>query len=167
MLSLFNNNGIPIGNLTSQIFANIYMNEFDQFVKHTLKVKYYARYTDDFVIVSESEEYLKNLLVKLKEFLSEKLRLELHPNKVSITRHSKGIDFLGYVVFPHHILVRPKTRKRMIKKLKQKVDSYKRGLVSKDNLMQSLQSYLGVLSHADTYEFTESLKNNFWFWVNE
>ncbi len=74
--------GIPIGNLTSQLFANIYLNEFDQFVKHELKVKYYCRYTDDFVIVSSNAKYLQKLLPPIQEFLENNLKLKLHPNKV-------------------------------------------------------------------------------------
>lgn len=86
--NLFKRRGVPIGNLTSQIFANIYMNEFDQFIKHKLKVKYYARYTDDFIIISANRTYLKNLIIPIQEFLMTKLCLELHPNKVLIAKHN-------------------------------------------------------------------------------
>lgn len=165
-LSLFNR-GIPIGNLTSQIFANIYMNEFDQFVKHILKVKYYARYTDDFLIISENKNYLEKLLPRLQLFLSDKLKLELHPNKVTIRKYHQGIDFLGYVIFPHYRLLRTKTRKRILRNLKRKTNDCKKGLISEKSLTSSLQSYLGVLSHANTYKLKESLRNQFWFWLNE
>ena len=143
------------------------MNEFDQFIKHSLKVKYYARYTDDFVIVSESESYLKQLLEPIKAFLKEKLKLELHPNKVTIRKYHHGIDFLGYVILPHHIKLRTKTKKRILKKLNHKINEYKSGLIDKPTLLASLSSYLGVLSHSDAYRLTEEIKNNFWFRLNE
>jgi hypothetical protein len=116
--NLFQAKGVPIGNLTSQLFANIYMNEFDQFVKHELKIKRYARYTDDFVIVSSDRSYLVELIEPVKQFLGEQLMLELHPKKISIRPYGQGIDFLGYVALPHHISVRTKTRRRVFRKLK-------------------------------------------------
>lgn len=158
---LFCKKGVPIGNLTSQIFANIYMNEFDQFIKHKLKVKYYARYTDDFIVVSKNKEYLVNLIPQINEFLNKNLELELHPKKVEIIPYHKGVDFLGYVVFPHHILVRKKTKKRIVNKLTLKLSQYQEGIIEKKTFQASLQSYLGVLSHANAYQFSENLKNNF------
>lgn len=158
---LFCKKGVPIGNLTSQIFANIYMNEFDQFVKHKLKIKYYARYTDDFVIISRDREYLLSLISVVSEFLGNVLKLELHPKKVEIISYHKGVDFLGYVVFPHHILIRKKTKKRVIKKLTLRLEQYQEGSIEKKTFLASFQSYLGVLSHANAYKFSENLKNNF------
>ena len=142
------------------------MNEFDQFVKHTLKIKNYARYTDDFIIISENRDYLEKLLPKLQLFLSDELKLSLHPNKVTIKKHIEGVDFLGYIIFPYFRLVRIKTRNRIIRKLKNKIWDYKLGFISKISLEQTFQSYLGVLSHANTYELSEKLKNQFWFWLN-
>ena len=141
------------------------MNEFDQFVKHILKVKYYVRYTDDFLIISDNNKYLEDLLPKLQLFLKEKLKLEIHPQKMSIEKYQRGIDFLGYIVFPHHKLIRIKTKKRIIRNLKLRVSDYKEGCISEISLEQSIQSYLGVLSHADTHEFKEWLKNKIWFWL--
>jgi len=129
--SLFSRKGIPIGNLTSQLFANIYMNEFDQFVKHELKVKKYVRYTDDFVIVSSSLKYLNDLLPKIQTFLNNELKLELHPSKISIRKAKQGVDFLGYVILPWHTLLRTRTKKRMIRR----VNSV------------NLSSYMGLLRH--------------------
>ena len=152
--------------MTSQIFANIYLNEFDQFIKHTLKVKNYARYTDDFIIVSENRNYLENLLPQLRSFLSKTLKLEIHPQKVTIREYHTGVDFLGYVIFPHYRLLRVKTKRRIIRNIKKKIDAYKRGFIFERNLEQSFQSYLGVLSHANTYRLGEYLKNQYWFWKN-
>ena len=94
--------GLPLGNLTSQLLVNIYMNEFDQFAKHTLKAKYYVRYADDFVFLSENRDWLVSLLPRISSFLHDSLTLELHPNKVSIETLSSGVDFLGWVHFPDH-----------------------------------------------------------------
>lgn len=165
--SLFDKTGIPIGNLTSQLFANIYMNELDQFVKHKLKVSYYARYTDDFVIVSQSKEELRSILGPVREFLFSTLKLKLHPNKVSIRKLHNGVDFLGYIVLPHYKLMRTKTKRRINKGMLQKVKEYKRGKVDQDSVEKSLHSYLGALSHADTFRSREDLINLCWFLVND
>jgi RNA-directed DNA polymerase len=143
------------------------MNEFDQFVKHKLKVKYYCRYTDDFVIVSDNRQYLENLLPKIGTFLGNKLRLKLHPEKVSIRKYQQGVDFLGYIVLPHHRKVRTKTKNRIFKKLKTRVREFKNGLISEETLLQSLNSYLGVFSHANCHDMEQDLKNNFWYWLSE
>lgn len=149
--------------MTSQLFANIYLNEFDQFVKHILKVNYYIRYTDDFVIVSENRDYLEKFLPPINEFLEKKLALRLHPKKIIIRKLHQGIDFLGYVVFPKHKLLRTKTCRRIFVKIQKRIKEYNNGLITKVTLEQSLQSYLGVLSHADTYKLREKLLNEFWF----
>jgi len=159
--------GIPIGNLTSQLFANIYMNEFDQFVKHTLKVRFYARYTDDFVIVSNDRNYLHRLLPLLEKSLSEQLELFLHLDKILTSPYSVGIDFLGQIVFPHHRIIRAKTRKRIWMKLRARAELCRVGVITKECAYQSLQSYLGVLSHTDAYGLSENLKNQFWFWLGD
>lgn len=158
----YNHRGLPIGNLTSQLFANVYMNGFDQFMKHELKVKHYVRYTDDFVIVADNKEYLLTLLPYIAKFLDAELGLTLHPHKVSIRKFRQGIDFLGYIVLPHHILLRTKTKRRIIRKLDQRVAEYIKGTISDETFNQSLQSYLGVLQRADAYKITEQLKNSIW-----
>ncbi|QQG45419.1 MAG: group II intron reverse transcriptase domain-containing protein [Candidatus Sungiibacteriota bacterium] len=165
--NLFQAKGLPIGNLTSQLFANIYLNEFDQFVKHRLKIKNYVRYTDDFVIISDSKTFLENLIEPIRKFLHDRLALELHPRKVSIRKLHWGVDFLGYIVLPHHRLLRRKTKQRILRKLHKRVSEYKSGIITKRTLEQSLQSYLGVLSHANTHKFGNELKNKFWFWLSE
>jgi len=88
--------GLPLGNLTSQLLVNAYINEFDQYVKHKLKAKYYIRYADDFVILSQDKQWLECLIPKIAAFLNKRLELELHPQKVSISAFASGIDFLGY-----------------------------------------------------------------------
>ncbi|MGC9610948.1 MAG: reverse transcriptase/maturase family protein [Minisyncoccia bacterium] len=154
--------GIPIGNLTSQLFANVYMNELDQFVKHRLKVKHYVRYTDDFALVSENREELKNLLIPISEFLENELALKLHPNKSILRSICQGADFLGYVIFPKHRIIRTKTKHRMFRKLEKRMEEYKAGDITKLNFEQSINSYLGVLSHANAHRLQEELLNRFW-----
>lgn len=127
--------GLPLGNVTSQLFSNIYLNEFDQFAKHELKTKYYARYCDDFVIVNQNREMFESFIPKIRQFLSEKLSLELHPNKIVLRKARQGIDFLGYVVLPHRKVLRTKTKRRMFKR------------ISKDTKPEIIASYLGMLSH--------------------
>ncbi len=159
--------GIPIGNLTSQLFANLYMNEFDAFVKQELKVSRYLRYTDDFIVVSADKEYLAGLLPVMQRFLRDRLALELHPSKISIRKYAQGIDFLGYVALPGHMAVRTKTKKRMFRKLKERVRQYKNGAIKEETLFGSLRSYMGVLSHADASQLEEEVKNDFWFRLKE
>jgi len=130
-------------------------------------VMYYARYTDDFIIVSDDRNYLEKLLLPIQSFLQEKLRIELHPEKVLIRKYHHGVDFLGYVALPHHIALRTKTKKRMMWKLRDKMTEYKNITIDKSTLLATFQSYLGILSHADAYRFTEDNKNKFWFRLNE
>lgn len=133
--------GLPLGNLTSQLLVNVYMNEFDQFVKHELKIKYYIRYADDFVLLSRSKRYLEELITQIQIFLREVLKLQLHSNKVSIKTFASGVDFLGWIHFSTHRVIRTSTKRRVFNKLKR--NSYKQ---------ESLQSYLGLLSHGNSYK---------------
>lgn len=160
---LFTRRGLPIGNLTSQLFANVYMNEFDQFMKKELKIGNYVRYTDDFIAVSESEDFLKELIPKIQDFLRGHLNLELHPSKVTIGKYRRGVDFLGYVSFPHYRSLRKRTERRMIRKLDEKIEMVKKGQITNESLRQTLQSYLGALSHATARRLSRNLSNRVWF----
>lgn len=141
--------GLTLGNLTSQLLVNIYMNEFDQYMKHVLKTKYYIRYADDFVILSQDKKYLEGVLLKIEKFLDEKLKLKLHSDKVFIKTLNSGVDFLGWVHFPKHKTLRTVTKKRMFKKL------------ARESKEEVVQSYLGLLSHGDTYRLKETVINMF------
>jgi retron-type reverse transcriptase len=160
---LFNRRGVPIGNLTSQLFANIYMNEFDQFIKQKLGVKYYVRYTDDFIILSADINYLRELLSPIHKFLRSDLGLSLHPKKVHIDKISQGTDFLGYVLLPHYRQLRERTERRVWRKINMKWENFRNGQISKLSLEQTVNSYLGVLSHANTYRICQEIKNRLWF----
>ena len=133
--------GIPLGNLTSQLFANIYLNVFDQFAKHQLKAKHYVRYADDFVILSDNLAWLESLIPLIEMFLAEKLCLRLHPDKIYIKTLNSGVDFLGIVSFSHHKIIRTKTKRRVLR------------LVNEKNL----PSYLGICRHANAYEVEQKI----------
>lgn len=137
--------GLPLGNLTSQLFVNIYMNEFDKFVKHKLKAKYYTRYADDFIIFSENKNLLEDQIPIIRQFLHEKLRLELHPDKVFIKTLASGVDFLGWVHFPYHRVLRTSTKRRMLKRLRE------------NNSPETRASYKGLLKHGNTYKLVQKI----------
>lgn len=137
--------GLPLGNLTSQLFANIYMNKLDQFMKHKLKVKDYIRYADDFVVLSQNKEYLKNIIPKIESFLKNNLKLEIHFDKTSIKTIYSGQDFLGWINFQDHRTLRITTKRRMLKRIK-----------SNPNL-ETINSYLGLLGHGNTGKIKEKI----------
>lgn len=139
--------GLPLGNLTSQLFCNVYMNEFDQLVKHRLKAKHYIRYADDFVFLSENRGSLEELLPKVSEFLKMRLKLLLHPDKVYVKTFGSGIDFLGWVHFPKHRIPRTVTRKRVMRR------------IAVHPTEQTLQSYLGLLKHGNAYQLRQEVMN--------
>jgi len=142
--------GLPLGNLTSQLFANVYMNVFDQWIKHKLKTKHYIRYADDFVVFSRDKKWLENIIESMREFLLSKLNLTLHPTKISLKTHASGVDFLGWVHFPDYKKLRIKTKQRMFRKLANRP------------LPEVLQSYLGLFSHGDTFQVENDLRNVYW-----
>lgn len=118
--SLFNNpveKGLPIGSLSSQFFANLYLNELDQFCKHILKIKYYIRYVDDIIIVADNPTTLNNYKASIQQFLKEQLHLSLHPKKTILQHTAKGINFLGYIIRKDYILVRRRTIRSFKKRL--------------------------------------------------
>ena len=138
--------GLPLGNVTSQLFINVYMNEFDQFLKLKLKIRYCIRYADDFVILSDNKQYLVNLIPRIAEFLKINLNLSLNEKKVFIQPLSSGVDFLGWVHFPYHRVLRTSTKRRMFKRLKQ------------NSSKETLASYLGLLKHGNTYKLIKKME---------
>ena len=142
--------GLPLGNLTSQLFANVYMHRFDEWVKHTLKSKYYIRYADDFIFLSDDRKWLLGTLPQIREVLHRRLRLLLHPDKVILKTFASGVDFLGWVHFPDHRVLRTKTKRRMFQKIKASPTA------------ESLQSYLGLLGHGNTAKMRRCLLGEYW-----
>lgn len=135
--------GLPLGNLTSQLFVNIYMNEFDQFIKHKLKQKYYIRYADDFIFLSSNRKDLIDIIKPINDFLKERLFLTIHPKKLYLSTLASGVDYLGVINFPQYRVLRTKTKKRILRLANH----------------QNLPSYLGVLKHANTFQLENVLLN--------
>ncbi len=131
--------GLPLGNLTSQLLVNIYMHEFDMYVKQELKAKYYIRYADDFVFFSDDRSYLERLLPLLHKFLNTRLKLLLHEHKVYIKTFATGVDFLGWAHSPYHRQIRTTTKRKIIRKMK----GYPKP--------ETVNSYRGLLLHGDTH----------------
>ena len=168
------NKGFPIGNLTSQLFGNIYLNDFDHFICHKLGTKYYGRYVDDFVIVHHNKKYLKSIVPVLNQYLQDSLFLKLHPKKIYLQHFSKGVVFLGRIIKPHRIYISSRTKNGFYKKIQ-----YWNNFISKnkkideENLklfISCMNSYLGMLNHYDTYKLrkkilTQNLSAYFWNYV--
>ncbi len=142
--------GIPIGNLTSQFFANLYLNDFDHYVKEQLRVKYYIRYCDDFVVFANSKKELNHIKVEIQNFLNTE-RLKLHENKTRVYRTTEGVDFLGYRIYPEYIKVRKSIVKAYRKRLKTLERNYSKGKIGLDKVKASLMSWIGHVKHANSY----------------
>jgi retron-type reverse transcriptase len=147
--SLTPGKGLPLGNLTSQLLVNIYMNEFDQYMKNSLKIKFYIRYADDFVILSDGRRELEELVIVIAKFLESTLKLQLHPNKVSIQTVASGVDFLGWVHFPRHMVLRTATKKRMMRR------------IVENPTEETYRSYLGLLQHGNAHNLRKGLSNTY------
>lgn len=152
--------GLPIGNLTSQFFANVYLNELDQFVKHKLKVKYYLRYVDDLVVLSQDRSQLMAWRGKIDKFLQWKLKLKLHPQKQILQDINKGINFVGFVVRPDYILM----RRRIVKNFKEKLWKLNKNLEEFTEqeikrVLSVVNSYYGQFRHAKTFGLRQKLWN--------
>jgi retron-type reverse transcriptase len=154
--------GLPIGNLTSQFFANIYLNQLDHFIKDELGIKKYVRYVDDFAIFSHDKLFLKKLRQKI-EMKLEKYRLRIHPVKSRITRVKYGENFLGFRIFPNKIRVKSDNLRRARRRMKDLQDDYKNGLKGMDEIGQSIQSWVSHLNYGDTYRLRKDIFRNLVF----
>jgi len=149
--------GIPIGNLTSQLFANIYLNQLDQFVKHKLRMKYYIRYMDDFLILYSSKQKLHQIKQEIGIFLQKKLNLKLHPKKVNIFQAKDGICFLGYRNFINYRLLKKDTVRRFIKRTKIYQKRLDAGLMTQEKFNNSLQSWLAYAQFGNSWGLVQKL----------
>jgi len=152
-----NGKGLPLGNYTSQFFANIYLNRLDYFVKHRLKANCYIRYVDDFVILHKDKRILLRYKSKIEKYIKF-LKLELHPDKSEIYALRNGITFLGYRIFYHYRLLRKRNINHFIKKFNDKIDIYRRGEMNNEELKGFLDGWNGYSSFANTYNFNKKLK---------
>ncbi len=150
---LSDSKGMPLGNLTSQFFANVYLNELDQFVKHKLKSKYYIRYVDDFIILHKSKEQLEKWKEEIGIFLKEKLKLVLHPDKSRIINLSKGVDFVGFRNFYNNKLL----RKRNVKSMERKIIGYNKGEITLDKLFESFEGWNAYAKWSNSYNLKKRL----------
>jgi hypothetical protein len=155
--------GLPLGNVTSQLFANIYLNEFDHYVKHILKARHYIRYCDDFVILDNNRFVLEHLTEEIRSFLRNTLVLQLHPYKVTIRKLRHGTDFLGYVSLPHYLVLRTRTKRRMLRRLAAlaQVITNKKEF---ESALPVIRSYLGILSHCKGEELRKRIEKLFEKW---
>jgi len=170
------NKGLPIGNLTSQLFGNVYLSDFDYFVKHKLGCQYYGRYVDDFVIVHQDKEFLKSIIPTIKNYLQKELLLELHPNKIYLQHFSKGVKFLGTIIKPNRIYICNRTKgnfykaiEKWDKKIADKIASSLPSVaprndrgdeaisMSKQKFISCMNSYLGMLKHYNTYKLRRKI----------
>lgn len=148
--------GMPLGNYTSQFFANVYLNELDYFVKHSLQAKYYIRYVDDFVILHSSKKTLIYYKDRIEKFL-KCLQLELHPTKSNIISLKQGVTFLGYKIFYYHKKLRKRNLKTFERKLEKKILLCKEGKTTKEQLEEGLQGWFGYAKWADTYKLRKKI----------
>lgn len=150
--------GLPIGNLTSQLFSNVYLNALDQYIKRTLGEKYYGRYVDDFFILSADKNHLLSLLAPIRDFLTEELGLTLHPHKVFVQNSRHGFAFLGAFIKPYRRYIRHKTRQRICKRLRgmnRYLSRYHSNLCRDElqYIVSIVNSYLGHMQHMSCYRF--------------
>jgi len=159
ILNNFNSNengkGMPLGNYTSQFFANVYLNDLDYFIKHELKAKYYIRYVDDFVILHSSKEQLLKWKEEIIQFLKEKLKLEIHPDKSKIVILLRGIDFVGFRNFYYYRLL----RKRDIRKIINKIRNYKKGNITEEKMLEIFQGWNAHAKWANSYKLRKRIEH--------
>lgn len=158
--------GMPIGNLTSQLLANVYLNELDQFCKKVLGTKFYIRYMDDVIILSQSKEELHEIKERISKFLDEELQLTLN-KKTCIRPVSMGIQFVGLHIWSTHRTVRKSTSLRIKRRLKAAAKQYVAGNLTYERYNSTLQSYMGMMKHNDCYRFKMQLLEDVEMIINE
>ncbi len=148
--------GIEIGNYTSQIFANIYLNEVDQYIKHQLKIKYYVRYLDDSIVIVKTKKEAKEALRKIQKFLEEKLELELN-KKTQVFKGKQGINFCGYKINEYRLKLRDKGKRKLKNKVKKMQYLVKKGRMSSHEARKYLAGHIGYVKWANTYHLMNKL----------
>ncbi len=148
--------GMPIGNLTSQLFANIYLNELDQYAKHELRLRRYVRYMDDVIILHPDKKYLREVKNAIETFLNEELRLHLN-DKTAIHKAKAGIEFVGFRIFPTHRKYKKKSLRKLTKRLQYVAKEYAAGNMELDKVNATVQSYYGAMQHFNSYGLRRKL----------
>ena len=149
--------GMPLGNLTSQFFANIYLNELDQFIKHNLKAKYYLRYVDDFILLHKSKSQLEIWKTEISSFLKNELLLELHPQKSKIIPLGRGVDLLGFKCFYHFRILRKRNTRKMQRRLEMFKEICKEDRNNIPVLLESMQGWNAYAKHANTFKIRRAI----------
>ncbi|MBC8192254.1 MAG: hypothetical protein H8E18_07735 [FCB group bacterium] len=164
------NCGLPIGNLTSQLFANIYLNKIDHYIKRDLGIRYYGRYVDDFVMVHQDKDYLKSLIPVIRHYLTETIHTKLHEKKIYLQHYAKGVKYLGAVIKPNRIYVANRTKGNFydtIYKHNQVVRDHKPCQDELEAFISSINSYLGIMQHYRSYRIRKSMLMTYlsaWWW---
>ena len=164
------NQGLPIGNLTSQLFANIYLDKFDHFMKQQLNLKYYGRYVDDIVVVHADQYYLKTVIPAVREYLITKLMLKLHPRKIYLQHYTKGVVFLGAAIKPYRIYIASRTKGNFYSAIQKQNEIARHHKPTKEErgiFLTSMNSYLGIMKHYKTYKLRKGMlfkKLSGWWW---
>lgn len=148
--------GLAIGNYTSQVFANIYLNEVDQYVKHKLKQKYYYRYMDDSVIFTKTKQEAKETLENIRNFLKEELRLTLN-QKTQIFKNKQGVNFCGYKIKEYRLKIRDRGKRKLKKKIKYLTKEIKEGRMTSKEAKRYLCGHIGYIKMANVYHFTQKV----------
>jgi retron-type reverse transcriptase len=149
--------GLPIGALYSQLFANLYLNSFDHFVKQGLEVKHYVRYMDDFVLFSDSKKELHDWRRAMQNYLDRKLKLDLPEDKITLEPTEKGLTFLGYRIFSNQRLLRERNKKKFKTRLRKQKKALKNNEITFSELIDSIESWKGHAEHADTENLRENI----------
>lgn len=156
LLSTREMKGLPLGNYTSQMFANIYLNEIDQYAKHSLKCKFYFRYMDDIIILCENKKIAGEKLNLLTKFLEEHLKLTFN-SKTRIFKGAQGVNFCGYKINENRMKIRNSSKYRMKRKLKRYTRQLKDGKITLPEIQRSIAGWLGYVKHADSYNLRKSM----------
>ena len=164
------NCGLPIGNLTSQLFGNVYMNSFDHWIRRELGIKYYGRYVDDFVLIHQDKNILQSIIPRIAGYLDANLKLTLHPDKIYLQHYSKGLKYLGTVIKPHRIYIANRTKGNFyqaIAKQNRLAPCNKPCKEKQTAFLSSMNSYLGILKHYKTHKLRKKMISNnlhpFWW----
>jgi len=157
------NHGLPIGNYTSQVFANFYLSQLDHYLKHEKKIKFYGRYVDDFVIVHKSKIVLKKLVSEINDFLKQNLGLKLNPQKIYLQPFCNGVRFLGFYIKQNHIVANRRIYKNFQKSIQENnllIKNHKPSKEERTHFISSVNSYLGILKHYKTYKIRSKILIN-------
>lgn len=152
--------GMPIGNLSSQMFANIYLNEIDQHVKHDMRIHYYIRYMDDMIILHQDKAELTEFKNEIENFLRDNLQLELN-KKTAIRPVALGVDFVGYRIYATHRKLKKSTAYRIMHRMKTLSVQLAAGEISREEFDRVAASYKGVMSHCNSYGLRQRLNETY------